>query len=569
MRYFIIFVCFFFFIWSHQATAKRLALVTGNDNYHSVEKLQKAVNDAKAVSETLKGLGFQVTFAKNVTRRKMNRVLTSFANKIEIGDEVLFYYAGHGIEILGRNYLLPVDIPSADPGNETFITNESFAVSGIISDLQNRGGRVNLIILDACRDNPFPKRGRRTLGGKRGLSRVAPPRGTFVMFSAGANQSALDRLNNSDPNPNSVYTRSLIPLLKTPGISMTQMAKRLRRDVEKLALTINHPQYPSYYDELNGEYFITPVRDDRVRIDNKDRDYTLWKSIENSKRISNFEFYLREFPKGRYSSVAKLRIKELKAEAERKRFVHGYTFKDCADCPSMIVVKGGSFMMGSPASEKGRRENEGPRREVRIANKFAVGRYEVTFAEWDACVADGGCKGYKPKDEGWGRGRRPVIYVSWDHAKAYVDWLSRKTGKTYRFLTEAEWEYVVRAGTTTTYNVGDKITKQQAQFSEGSLGSAKQTVPVGSFQPNVFGVYDVHGNVWEWVEDCYKNTYKGAPRDGSAWKSGNCNFRVLRGGSWFGYPRVLRSANRIAGISGYRSYNVGFRVSRTLGASNQ
>ena len=193
-----------------------------------------------------------------------------------------------------------------------------------------------------------------------------------------------------------------------------------------------------------------------------------------------------------------------------------------------------------------------------IARPFAVGKFEVTFAEWDACVAAGGCK-HRPGDEGWGRGRRPVINVSWDNAKEYVAWLSRKTGKSYRLLSEAEWEYAARAGTTTKYAFGDTISTSQAKYGEGG------TVEVGSFPANRFGLYDLHGNVWEWVEDAWHPDYQGAPTDGSVWTGGDTSLRVLRGGSWDGYfPGYLRSANRIRYHPDKRDVSIGFRVSRTL-----
>ena len=193
-----------------------------------------------------------------------------------------------------------------------------------------------------------------------------------------------------------------------------------------------------------------------------------------------------------------------------------------------------------------------------FARSFAVGKFAVTFEEWDACVADGGCNGYRPGDEGWGRGRRPVIHVKWDDAQAYVAWLSRKTGKGYRLLSEAEREYVTRAGTTTPFWTGSTISKNQANF------STNKTVPVGSFQPNPFGFYQVHGNVLEWTEDCWNGNYNGALTYGSAWTSGDCISRVLRGGSWVSGPLGLRAADRYKGTSDFRYSFIGLRVARTL-----
>ena len=247
----------------------------------------------------------------------------------------------------------------------------------------------------------------------------------------------------------------------------------------------------------------------------------------------------------------------------------GTVFSDCAACPEMVVVPPGRFMMGSPTSDAEGFSDERPQHAVWIGAPFAVGVYEVTFAEWDACVRAGGCGGHRPDDSGWGRGRRPVMDVSWEDAQAYVQWLSRETGQRYRLLTEAEWEYVARAGTATGRYWGQSESGQcryangDDDFTpcpDGHLYSA----PVGSFQPNLFGLYDVLGNVREWTEDCLNDDYSNAPADGSAWQCGDCSQRVVRGGSWLGDPRLLRSAYRVAYLAGFRSYRFGFRVARTM-----
>ena len=244
-------------------------------------------------------------------------------------------------------------------------------------------------------------------------------------------------------------------------------------------------------------------------------------------------------------------------------------FRDCPDCPEMVVVPAGSFMIGSPEHEAGRHDSEGPRRCVTIDKPFAVGKYEVTFDEWDACVNSRGCRGYRPKDAGWGRGRRPVIGISWDDAQAYVRWLSRKTGKKYRLLSEAEWEYAARGVTTTRYSWGNAIGRNLANCDGcDSRWDNRQTAPAGSFPANPFGLHDVHGNLREWVEDCWNGSYSGAPSDGRAWTSGDCEGHVQRDGSWFDEPWSLRSAQRYAERYGDRLGSrlsvIGFRVARTL-----
>jgi formylglycine-generating enzyme required for sulfatase activity len=246
-------------------------------------------------------------------------------------------------------------------------------------------------------------------------------------------------------------------------------------------------------------------------------------------------------------------------------------FKECDHCPAMVVVPAGGLKMGSPQSEADRSPEEGPLHTVVFAKPFAAGRFAITFEKWDACVAAGGCDGHVPSDEGWGRGRRPVINVSWYDAKAYVAWLSRRTGADYRLLSEAEWEYVARAGTTTPFWWGASLSTIQANYKGDVVSAAnpggeyrRQTLPVGAFEPNPWGLYQVHGNVYDWIEDCFNETYHGAPSDGSAWTMGDCDRRGHRGGSWFSNPWALRSAARNRNFSFTRFDFIGFRVARSL-----
>lgn len=258
----------------------------------------------------------------------------------------------------------------------------------------------------------------------------------------------------------------------------------------------------------------------------------------------------------------------------------GRVFRDCATCPEMVVVPAGSFMMGSSASEEGRRFEEGPLHWVTIGVPFAVGVNEITFAQWEACVRAGGCEDTEVDDEGWGRGQRPVINVNWWDAMAYAWWLSEETGEQYRLLSEAEWEYVARAGTQSAryWGEGTALQCRHANGYDRTSHQAKgddkmfvrcedghiETAPVGSFLPNAFGLNDVLGNVSEWTLDCWNWMYDGAPADGSAWNTGDCSKRVLRGGSWNVVPETLRSARRYGNSAGIRHEYGGFRVARTI-----
>jgi len=255
--------------------------------------------------------------------------------------------------------------------------------------------------------------------------------------------------------------------------------------------------------------------------------------------------------------------------AQEQALKPGNTFKECAtDCPDMIVIPAGSFMMGSPPSEKGRYTNEGPQHQVTISRPFAVSKLDVTFDEWDACAKFGDCA-KDISDSGFGRGQRPVINVSWYDAQRYVAWLSKITGKTYRLLTEAEYEYATRAGTQTAYPWGDDVELDGKAMANcngcGSKWDMKGTAPAGSFSPNGFGLYDMVGNVMKWLQDCGHGSYVGAPADGSAWiEGGDCNVRVARGGSWSAFANQVRSADRPGGTPVMKIAIAGFRVGRTL-----
>lgn len=251
----------------------------------------------------------------------------------------------------------------------------------------------------------------------------------------------------------------------------------------------------------------------------------------------------------------------------------GRSFRDCDACPEMVEIPTGTFMMGS--LEEHGWSQERPIHEVTIEKRYAIGKYEVTFDEWDACVADGGCDGYSPDDNGWGRGRQPVISISLDDAHSYVDWLAEKTGEDYRLPSEAEWEYAARAGTDTLFWWGDEIGVNNAACNRcGSEWDTKQPAPVGTFKPNPFGLYDVVGNVTEWVEDCASDGYENTPTDGSAnleCTGANSRLNVMRGGGFsIGETETLkrpeRSSARLFNIAMDRTFgnSNGFRVAKSL-----
>ncbi len=252
-----IFAALLLFFASPAFGQDRLALVIGNDAYSDVPALLKAVADADAVASTLTDQGYSVFKSTNVGRRAMNRTISEFTNALEPGDTAVVFYAGHGVEIQGENYLLPTDIVAPSAGDADFVRSESIGLSDLLDRVRATGARMSIAIIDACRDNPFPASNGRSIGTSRGLGRIAAPEGTFVIFSAGAGQTALDRLSDTEDDPNSVFTRALLPRLSEPGLELREMVAGLRRDVLALAKTVQHTQVPAYYDELLGEFFFT------------------------------------------------------------------------------------------------------------------------------------------------------------------------------------------------------------------------------------------------------------------------------------------------------------------------
>jgi formylglycine-generating enzyme required for sulfatase activity len=337
---------------------------------------------------------------------------------------------------------------------------------------------------------------------------------------------------------------------------------RDKRLAEVSALS-QDPRYRTRMGPIETDYLTASAGAERQRRRRARQGKALVGALVLLLAVSGVGWWYREAVIERYQWHVTMRPDALTAERERALAARpGAEFRECAvGCPAMIVVPPGKFTMGSAAGKGD--DDERPQHEVTIARPFAVGKFDVTFGEWDKCTAAGACP--RAADNGWGRGNRPVINVTWDDAKLYTAWLSRMTGKAYRLLSEAEFEYAARAGTTTNYPWGDDIGKENANCSKcGSQWDGKQTASVGPFKPSGFGLFDMHGNVWKWVEDGWHADYIGAPTDGSVWLEGDASLRGIRGGSWSDEPQVLRSANRGWVQPDGRSNSLGFRLARTL-----
>jgi formylglycine-generating enzyme required for sulfatase activity len=336
---------------------------------------------------------------------------------------------------------------------------------------------------------------------------------------------------------------------------LTYAGERLK-SAEQLA---ERPDLAANLEPTDRDYLAACRNAERMATTRKRRVQTLVGALVLLPATAGVAWLNQDYLRDQYYWIAVMGPTVVTA-AEERTLKPGDEFRECASgCPVMVVLPAGQFIMGSPEGRD--HVFERPSHAVTIPKPFAVSKYEVTFAEWDACVAAGGCAWHS--DSGWGRGDRPAIYVTWDDAKQYVTWLSQFSGKTYRLLTEAEWEYAARAGTTTRYFFGD----DEAALGEYAWygdNSGFTTQPVGKKNPNAFGLHDIYGNVSEWVEDVWHNNYDGAPSDGSAWvEGGDVSSRAQRGGSWIGFSD-FSSASRSGHNTISQSQIAGFRVGRTL-----
>jgi formylglycine-generating enzyme required for sulfatase activity len=619
---------------------RRVALIVGNDKYEHLAPLEKAVADATAYADVLKAKGFdQVILKTDLSRSSLDEAIATFIDQIQPGDTAVFAYSGHGWSDGTQNYIVGTDAPVS--GSQELLARISIPLKdgahGVLDEMDRQGAALKVAIIDACRDNPFtPLPGKKGVGLSRGLARMEQAHGTFIVFSADAGQSALDGLSVADQDPNSVFSRVFVPLLRA-DLTLQDAVKTTQAKVVALARSINEDQQPAYYDGVIGSACLSANCTSAGMLSGPtpnpvSPDDLAWRRIANSSDPVDFESFSHLFPESGHRAEAEAKAKSLRvavleppkktpepqpvttkpaceglvasiasagvAAAAERCLKRGDVFKDCENCPEMVVIPAGTFTMGSPQSEKERLDTEGPQHSVTISATFAVAKFAVTRGQFAAFVKDTGydagskCWTLENGKVDWRSSRswrnpgfgqddtHPVVCLSWNDAKAYVAWLSRKTGQGYRLLTEAEFEYANRAGTTTRYSFGDDESglcgnangfDQTAKKSVAATLSGAPcsdgyayTAPVGSFAANDFGLYDMSGNAWEWTEDCWHESYAGAPKDGSAWTSGSCEYRVRRGGDWLDGPWFLRAANRHGGRPDLRDDAVGFRVARTL-----
>lgn len=660
------------------ATERRVALVIGNGAYKE-SPLKNPANDAEDIAAVLKTLGFEVISRRNANQRDMKAAVREFGQKLRGAETGLFYYAGHGVQVRGVNYLMPIAV---DIESEADAEDQAVSLDYVLRTMEESGAKFNVSILDACRNNPFARSFR---SASRGLASAQAPSGMLIAYSTAPGSIASD-----GEGRNGIYTKHLLRNLREGDSDILKVFQRVRTNVVK---ETGGKQTPWESTSLVGEFFFRPGQGTQVAslapvastpsIESaapatpsrpvttyststsrpEDSETQMWNEVKSSGAREYFDAYLKQYPKGKYVALARVEIKKIddmaradQARAEQdawegaksggspaayagylesypkgryallaqagqqkaqreaadqerqeaarlkqqqaetaqreeadlwqrvesakdsvtvQRYIDRYpagrhitlararldvvkkeeaemkpgkVFQDCADCPEMVIIPAGSFQMGGSGTD------ERPVHAVTIAKPFAMGKTEVTQGQWRAVM------GYNPSSFLTCGDTCPVEKVSWDDAQDFIRKLNAKTGKTYRLPFEAEWEYACRAGGRDEYCGGGNVDSVAWYVSN----SGSKTHAVAGKQANAWGLYDMSGNIWEWTEDCWNDSYNGAPSDGSAWTSGNCGRRVLRGGSWDSRPQDARSAKRDWNGTSVRGNFNGFRLARML-----
>ncbi|GHU08260.1 hypothetical protein FACS1894151_03870 [Spirochaetia bacterium] len=517
---------------------QKYALVIGNGAYTSIARLNNPVNDANDMTAALESLGFQVDKILNGNLDQMENAVVRLKNRLSAstGSYGFFFYAGHGVQSNGENYLIPVD---ANIASESFLRTKAMQMQAVLDELNQAANSLNIVVLDACRDNPFSW----ARGGTRGLQVVGrQPADSIIVYATSSGSVAQDGTGR-----NGLFTEQLLRNLKTPGLEVTEMFRRTGADVSRVS---DRKQIPAIYNQFFGTVYLN----------------------------------------GTSAPV----VTPGPVTAPAPTVQSAAPPQQSAQSANMVRINGGRFTMGSPSSEANRQSNE-VQHQVTVSS-FYIGKYEVTQREYQAVM------GTNPS--GFKGDNLPVEQVTWFDAIEYCIKRSRSEGLTpaytmtgrtpaagypitaatvswnrnangYRLPTEAEWEYACRAGTTTAFNSGNNAESLAGKANVADL-TAKEvnpdwtivnirdgyvnTAPVGSFAPNTWGLYDMHGNVWEWCWDWYGNYSSGSQTDPAGASSGT--FRVWRGGSWFNYGQGLRSAFRNYFTPSYRRDYLGFRVCR-------
>jgi formylglycine-generating enzyme required for sulfatase activity len=619
---------------------RRIALVIGNGAYRTAP-LANPVRDARAVSDALRSLGFDVMHYEDATLQQMQEATRRFGDHLQQGGVGLFYFSGHGAGVAGDTLLLPADAADDSPAAPL---SKGMDLRNVLRDMSPaRAHKLNMVILDICLNDPLDPSQPSMPPVNAGL----PHDDTLLAFATAPGSFAADGQRHG------IFTGELLRHIAAPGQDLDGLFRRVADGVQRVtggrqvpwvsaSLSSAAAAYrfvhadaaPAYARYVPASEEVKVLRSRAILPKDSDEQYELsfWESIKDSNHASDYEAYLSTYPNGRFAALARARIARLRASApakpeapaqaapkapaqatesappakpapERPRqppaakvpetkpapaVVPGDVkkaepaptapaapseprekaasrpagkgeIKDCPACPVLISVPAGTFTMGSNTNDP----SEKPAHQVTIKQPFAIGKYEVTVEEWNACVDAGACQKLTAGEEQFGKS--PVRDVSWDDAQQYVQWLAKISGKPYRLPTEAEWELAIKGGTNTRFWWGEQMRPKMANCKDcGEPWQKERPVEVGSFEPNPFGLYDMNGSVWEWVADCWHNSHAGAPPDGRARELPNCRARVIRGGSWREDARYMPSSTRFKYDAGVRHSQNGFRVARTL-----
>ena len=577
-------------VQSGTAVEKRIALVIGNSSYPGAP-LKNPVNDAKDMAAALRKLGFEVINKTDATQKEMNLAIAQFGDKLRADTVALFFFAGHGMQVKGKNYIIPID---AQITSESTVRAMTVDVDTVMDQLAS--SPMNIVILDACRNNPFERRFR-SVGG--GLAQMDAPKGSLIAYATAPGKVAQD-----GEGRNGLYTQELLKHIQTPGLPLEAVFKRVRNGVMQGS---GDAQTPWEASSLTGDFYF---RHGKIGQDTQIASITSVPEAPNGVGVSLDDIRRQQEAKAKWDSWQvgmKLdfnKVTALTAEPELQvtawdRFLSVYTqknpfsddddqlradarnrrqiaegeklrrisprptvtstasattskvFRDCPDCPEMIAIPPGSFDMGLDGSA-GLWISDTPVHKVMLS-QFSLGKTEVTRRQWASIMGTNhnmqtGC------DE------CPVNGVTWNDAKVFVSKLTQKTGKTYRLPSEAEWEYACRGGEKYKYCGSDNA--DEVAWHSGN--SEKRVHPVGGKKPNAFGLHDMSGNISEWVEDCVNGNYDGAPTDGSAWLVGNCQSRVIRGGAVYVPTAQSGAAYRRKANPTTSVESIGFRVARVI-----
>ncbi|TAL95051.1 MAG: hypothetical protein EPN73_14915 [Paraburkholderia sp.] len=591
-----------------------IALVIGNGDYPG-HPLENAPRDALRMRDALAARGFDVITRTDASPQAMKAALAEFARRLRHGGTGVFYFAGHGFQLANATMLLPSGVDARVPAS---LVTDGLNLDATFQAMSApRPHKLNLVILDTCLNNPFdaantgnvtpPSRTMIAYASTPGGFAADGPRGGVFTdallreLSGASTHDVATLLARVAANVRAATGGAQRPLLvlSFDGVSATGA---FGRDTTQPARVVSVASVDAEAPIALHSRGILP------KDSSEQYELTFWDSIKDSTYPSDYEAYLKAYPNGRFATLAHARIDRLRAAAKTQpapeatrtapastppplppekprataaapatapapaattpakapavaasRGVNNGESKDCATCPVMVSLSPGSFPMGSATDDP----SERPVHHVTIEAPFAIGKYAVTIEQWNACVDAKACPTLSSDNNP--SKTAPARDLSWDDAQTYVKWLAKTTGKPYRLPTEAEWEYADRGGTTTQYWWGDRMAKGTANCKDcGDPWHKEGPENVGTFAANPYGLHDMNGGVWEWVSDCWHNSYQGAPTDGRTWDAPGCNMRVIRGGSWREGASYMLTSTRFRYSASVRQSQDGFRVAKDL-----